>query len=321
MNKLISDHLQSIIDTEVIPKYTLDKGHVFYSIHNRLSGKVSIEEKMNIFYHFEEIKKILGQARREQLNLARLTLNGLERHELKYSNKIADLGMQSIHLPMLAYLDYAHSDFDKAEARLKKSIELLKQLVLEDIEDCKVAALEQYFNLFKVYLNVNKPEEAASIALQIVRHVTGKPSDLFDFSTEQGDDLKEQLNVLHYYINGVFKVLLVNSRKDTPESVAVKKEVLSRLSDDLKNLDLNFEPIPFLREMLLSVVLTDKRFENIYDEIPLENLFHPVVPSVIQFLILQRYVDQHLKSQDPTVALEEMAISKAYSKNVLATIL
>lgn len=128
---------------------------------------------------------------------------------------MAKVGMTSIHLPMIAYLNYVDSDFRNAEIHLKESIRMLKFLIKNNIEDCKIAALEQYFNLFKVYTNQNRINESADIALNILLYVTDNFSELIDFSLVSFESINEQLNVLHYYINGILKVLVLENKNDS----------------------------------------------------------------------------------------------------------
>lgn len=317
MNKSISDHLRSIIDTNDNTKYNLDKNHIFYSIHSRLTGKVSTDERMIIFFHFEEIKKILNQARRSQMRLANLRLLALEKQNLKYSNKIAEIGMEAIHLPMLAYLDYVNGDFDNAEVHLKKSIDLLKVLVDSGIDDCKIAALEQYFNLFKIYVNVNKAKEAANIVLQLFSYIIGKPSELINFLSLNPDNLKEQLDVLHFYVNGVLKVLLVKSKKDTSKSILTKQEVLNIVWNNLSSLDFDNALVPYLKEMLLFILSKNEDFDHIYNLVPVQSLFNLNVPSFVQFSILKNYANQKVTLHDSDTYADDLEISKEYSKKIL----
>ncbi|QDW25501.1 hypothetical protein [Pedobacter sp. KBS0701] len=317
MNTSLSDHLQSIIGLDYIQKHNLDKNHVFYSIHNKLLGEVSADERMNILFHFEEIKKILSRARRSQMNVANLALKGLEKLNLTYTNQIAGIGMESIHLPMLAYLDYVNENFDLAELHLTRSIELLQVLIDHGIEDCKIASLEQYLNLFKVYMNVGKVDQAVSIVLNLLSYTIGYPSGPINFSSLRTHSRNEQLDVLHFYVNSIFKFLLLKTRKDTLLSTSVKVAVLEKLALDLQCSDLDNDLIPNLKQMILFVINGNYEQEDFTAVVPIETIFSPDVPSFLQFQILQRMIYPEnglLISGETTI---DMEILKIYAKNVL----
>lgn len=308
-NSIIFNHIHKYLNGKEIPKYNLDKSHVFYSIHSNLINGISIEDKISMLYHFEEIKKILSYSRNNKLHLAELKLKNLEKLNLQYSNKIADIGITSIHLPMLAYVDYVKSDFNEAEKNLKNSIDLLYTLIHHGIEDCKIACLEQYFNLFKVYVKLNNYEQAAKIVFEIFLYITKNNSELITYPFL--NSIKDEIDCLHYYINNILKVLLVKNKRDTIKLLETKLNIKHQLVLRLKKADLHSEYFSHLKSMLVFVLDENDNPNSFFSEFNIENIISPDTPSFLQYLILEKYKNQNLENNT------ELSIIRKYYAEVL----
>lgn len=295
--QIIIGHISEYLCKGESPKHNLDKNHIFYSIHNKILNGIPIEDQVNMLYHFEQIKKILIYSRTNKLHLAELTCRNLEELKLQYSDEIAYVGMKSIHLPMLAYLNYVRQNFEEAERNLMQSIGLLKSLINNGIEECKIASLEQYFNLFKINFKVGNIEHSANIAFQIILYTTKSNSDLITFPFL--NDETDELNCCHYYVNNILQILFNINKKEAMQLNSTQVGIITKLKNLIEKVSFKSTHCKKVKDIVL---FTLNRNCNLCDfkEDDIIRIISPTTPTFLQYIVLETLSNHLLKNKDET---------------------
>lgn len=309
----INYYLQQRLDSPATPAYQFSKEHIFFSLFTKVSDTVSLEEKMDMLYHFNCYNKILSTCRSGKLHLAESLIATLQETPLNIGGNAGN-GMLAIYYPMISYYHFVHKNFAPAQSCLQQSITLLQALNENGIADATVARIEQILNLFKIHIAAADGTAAAETAAGLIAFVyTGECSALFPASFTNSINTFDQIGLIHHYTNEILRKLTSLFKPDdnpTAHKRACIQALLSLLS--INAAAFNTCPLPELPAALhlaLQGEIDDDTFLSCLNKY---NYFKPEIPMAVQCLLLKR-----LHTLGNVHDIASPALLAAYYKQIL----
>jgi len=148
MNGLL-DHFNSVhvLDT---PETTYKPLHIFRELIKHYQDRIQLQEKLLLFLHFEKYETCLQFCRTRELSTATFLMDEINKLSFDFPTCLKP-GMESLHLAIVAYYEYAFLRYDNALDYLDRAIEKAKQQSA-DFPLMTGSIGEQWLNKIRVFL-------------------------------------------------------------------------------------------------------------------------------------------------------------------------
>lgn len=201
-NRTLSSLIKCIITGELNLPENMNREHIFTNYIAKISSNIEISTKLSIMYAFKCSQSSLKEARKGNLNLSLYWIeksrNSLELLPFSFKSQ-----SEALYFPAYAYVLYKQLKHNEAIECTKKSILLFNEIYENGLEEAYYASVEQKLNIFKIYLILDKTENASTIGVEILNDVFLNTKDQY------------RLQMIHHYVNMVFEFGLQYKKKDS----------------------------------------------------------------------------------------------------------
>lgn len=268
-----------------------DKNHIFFEILNFLSKEISLDEKMAMFFSFNNFQRSLDEARDGNNRFSSYWIKYTNNYNFEFSPSVKK-GIDSLYYPMLAYNEYTNMMYDKAIFYLNLSIQLQTELEAEGFEDILSAKIEQILNIGRTLYSMGDLEKMNDIISDLIVFLAYSKTceNLSELSKRiiNKESHIERLSTIDYIIDSILGKIIFSKEKSVQEKDESIYNLINSIYDKNKNLN-DISAKGFDKIIQLIMYLKNDKFDDFLQNFDLFLINISYTPKMLQFIILEKF--------------------------------
>lgn len=258
--------------------------HIFRKMVENYDSRLSFDDKILMFLHFEKYEYCLKLCRKRDLDSATFILKEIQRLSKTFPD-FMQAGMDSLYYAMIAYYEYSFNRYPEALMLLDKAIYKAK-IQGEDFPLMLGSICEQWLNKIRVYMKMNHADLISETTALFLFCLTGMyPDERVEFNFKHLQKGYHKL-IIDHVINSVGEGILRMCKDNFDKANSLYQEVIISLLPYLSSDVLNQSTVEAIEIIGLYY---KSEFEEVNDKMYFQFEAIQKSPQFIQKLLLIYY--------------------------------